>query len=215
MIYILTNPSFKEYVKIGYAKDMTQRLAQLNRSECLPFAFHVYATYEVPCKLSDLKVHDIIDCLAPNLRAIETFNGKIKKREFYAMPPEQAFSILQAMAQIHDCEDKLKKWVLTDIEKQEILTAENNRRRLAPFCFSMCNIKPGEKVTFQREGNEHDGLEVDVLDDKHVLYNNKPWSLSALATEFIQSKWGLQGTLYFYYNNERLDQLRLKFEDDD
>ena len=38
-IYILTNPSFKEYVKIGYADDVQKRLKQLNRSECIPFAF--------------------------------------------------------------------------------------------------------------------------------------------------------------------------------
>ena len=28
-IYILTNPSFKEYVKIGFATDVKQRLAEL------------------------------------------------------------------------------------------------------------------------------------------------------------------------------------------
>ena len=44
VIYILTNPSFPEYVKIGYADDIDKRLQQLNRSECIPFAFRVYAT---------------------------------------------------------------------------------------------------------------------------------------------------------------------------
>ena len=42
VIYILTNPSFPEYVKIGYADDVNKRLAQLNRSECTPFASDVY-----------------------------------------------------------------------------------------------------------------------------------------------------------------------------
>lgn len=45
VIYILTNPSFPEYVKIEYADDIDKRLQQLNRSECIPFAFRVY-TYE-------------------------------------------------------------------------------------------------------------------------------------------------------------------------
>ena len=47
VIYILTNPSFPEYVKIGYADDVKKRLQQLNRSECIPFAFRIYATYGV------------------------------------------------------------------------------------------------------------------------------------------------------------------------
>ena len=63
VIYILTNLSFPEYVKIGYADDINKRLQQLNRSECIPFAFRVYATYEVNSRLSDLKIHSIIDKL--------------------------------------------------------------------------------------------------------------------------------------------------------
>ena len=76
VIYILTNPSFPEYVKIGYADDIDNQLKQLNRSECIPFAFRVYATYEVSSRLSDLKIHSIIDKLNPNLRSVESFNGK-------------------------------------------------------------------------------------------------------------------------------------------
>ena len=32
VIYILTNPSFPDYIKIGYATDLERRLRQLNRS---------------------------------------------------------------------------------------------------------------------------------------------------------------------------------------
>ena len=101
-IYILTNPFFPEYVKIGYADDIDKRLQQLNRSECIPFAFLVYETYEVNSRLSDLKIHSIIDKLNPNLRSIENFNGKQRVREFYAMSPEDAYSILEAIAEMLD-----------------------------------------------------------------------------------------------------------------
>ena len=56
VIYILTNPSFPEYVKIGYAANLEKRLEQLNRSECIPFAFRVYAVYEVSTPLQDLSL---------------------------------------------------------------------------------------------------------------------------------------------------------------
>lgn len=87
-IYILTNPSFQDYVKIGYADDVNKRLKQLNRSECTPFAFRVYATYEVDIRLTDMKIHDVIDKLNPDLRSIDTVNGKKRVREFYAISPE-------------------------------------------------------------------------------------------------------------------------------
>ncbi len=90
VIYILTNPSFPDCVKIGYADDIGRRLQQLNRSECIPFAFRVYTTYEVGSQLSDTKIHAIIDKLNPNLRSIDNFNGQKRIREFYAMPSEDA-----------------------------------------------------------------------------------------------------------------------------
>lgn len=35
VIYVLTNPSFPEYVKIVYADDLEKRLKQFNNSACL------------------------------------------------------------------------------------------------------------------------------------------------------------------------------------
>ena len=64
-IYILTNPSFPQYGKLGYATDVKQRLAELNRSSAVPFAFRVYATYEVDSALSDKKLHSILGKLNP------------------------------------------------------------------------------------------------------------------------------------------------------
>ena len=37
VIYVLTNPPFSDYVKIGYADYLEKRLQQLNCSECIPF----------------------------------------------------------------------------------------------------------------------------------------------------------------------------------
>ncbi len=108
VIYVLTNPSFPEYVKIGYADDLQKRLKQLNKSECLPFAFRAYCTYEVEGRLKDQDVHALIDKLNPDLRAIETFDGKPRVREFYAMSPEDAYGILSSIAAISGTTDRLK-----------------------------------------------------------------------------------------------------------
>ena len=51
VIYILTNPSFPEYVKIGYADDVKRRLKELNRSECTPFAFRLKSIPEIDKQL--------------------------------------------------------------------------------------------------------------------------------------------------------------------
>ena len=214
VIYILTNPSFPEYVKIGYADDIDSRLSQLNRSECIPFAFRVYATYEVNNRLVDLKLHDLIDRLNPTLRSIETFNGKQRKREFYAMSPEAAYALLEAIAEIHGCTDKLKLWEMdaneakAEEEAQEI--SEERKERLSPFTFSKCNIKPGETIYFYADPE----LTCTVVDDKHVEYQGKTYSLSALATALSGSKWGVAGPRYFKYKGEWLNEVRRRVAGD-
>ena len=112
VIYILTNPSFPQYVKIGYADDVKERVNTLNSSSCIPFAFRLYAYYEVEKRLTDIKIHDLIDQLNPNLRAREIYNNKKRKREFYAMTAEEAYKILEAIAEINGLVDNLNKKVL-------------------------------------------------------------------------------------------------------
>ncbi len=109
VIYILTNPSFPDYVKIGYATDIEKRLAQLNRSECIPFAFRVYAIYEVSAPLQDKELHSLIDRLNPELRAIDTFDGKTRTKEFYAMSAEDAYALLESIAKLSGTMDKLRR----------------------------------------------------------------------------------------------------------
>ena len=211
VIYILTNPSFPEYVKIGYADDIEKRLSQLNRSECIPFAFRVYATYEVNSRLSDLKIHSIIDKLNPNLRSIDNFNGQKRIREFYAMPPEDAYAILEAIAEIHGCADKLKLAKPSEDELVAEETAreivEESKERAAPFRFSMCNIPMGSEIEFFCRGNENTGKICTVVDDRHVSYEGRVLSLSALASE-LTGKTPVQGPSYFKYNGEWLNDIR-------
>ena len=106
VIYILTNPSFPQYVKIGYANDLKSRLKSLNRSECIPFAFRVYAYYKVPKRLTDVEIHKIIDTRKPKRRAIETIDGKERKREFYELSANDAYEILLGI-------EKLMVWKTT------------------------------------------------------------------------------------------------------
>ncbi len=212
VIYILTNPSFPEYVKIGYADDIDERLQKLNRSECIPFAFRVYATYEVNSRLSDLKIHEIIDKINPNLRSIDNFNGKKRIREFYAMSPEDAYSILAAIAEIHGCEDKLKLIPLNEDDMKAADTAEDieeqSKERLAPFKFSLCNIPVGAQIEFYNKSDSRTGIVCTVVDDHSVEYEGRKWSLSALATMLTQSKWGVAGPRYFKYQGEWLNDIR-------
>lgn len=127
VIYILTNPSFPQFVKIGYADDVLDRVATLNNNPGLPYSFRIYATYDVKERLEDLKLHKIIDTLNPTLRCQEEVNGKQRVREFFAMSAQTAFSIFEAMAEISGTRDRLHLWEANEKQKAEEENAEEVR----------------------------------------------------------------------------------------
>ena len=118
----------------------------------------MYATYEVDSALSDKKLHSILDKLNPDLRSAEEVDGKRRIREFYAMPPEDAYAILEAITEINGFHHRLKKWKVTTTAQQDEALArqieEQHRERVSPFAFSKCGISEGAELEFCCRGNE-------------------------------------------------------------
>ncbi len=206
VIYILTNPSFPDYVKIGYASDIEKRLKQLNRSETIPFAFRVYAIYEVESTLTDKELHKLIDKLNPDLRTIETFDGKERVKEFYAMSAEDAYSLLECIAKISGTQNRLKRMEPEghEILDEQIADEVNEIARRGPFRFSMCGINPGEEVAFINDP----AVKAIVVDDRHVEFKGETTSLSALAQRLLQVDHAVQGPIYFTYKGKLLRDIR-------
>jgi len=202
VIYILTNPSFPEYVKIGYADDVNKRLAQLNRSECIPFAFRVYATYEVSSRLSDKRIHDIIDRLNPDLRSIESFEGKKRVREFYAMTPEDAFELLRAIAEINGMERCLKLIAPNKEEKQAEKLAEEISSRNENFSFTKCKIAVGSELEYIHDTN----IKCYVVDDRKIKYNGQIMYLTGLAKLLLNTTKAINGILHFQFEGKPLSE---------
>ena len=210
VIYILTNPSFPDYVKIGYATDIEKRLKQLNRSETIPFAFRVYATYEVDKGLTDKELHKLIDSLNPELRTIETFDGKERVKEFYAMTAEDAYGLLECIAKISGTGDRLKRMSPEghEILDQQIADEVKEIARRGPFRFSECGIPFGSEIEFIDDPN----IKPVVIDDRHIEYQGETTSVSALARKLKGFDHAVQGTLWFKYKGEVLSELRDRLE---
>lgn len=210
-IYVLTNPSFPEYVKIGYADNVDARVTQLNRSECTPFAFKKYAVLPVANRLADKNVHKLIDRFKPELRAKENVNGKIRVREFFAMTAQEAVEILDTIGGIYGETPQLFEQTTEEKHDQEIAEkAAIASERKSPFSFFKCGIKEGEVITYVHDAN----ITCTVVNDREINYNGKLTSLSALAKKLLNRKSGVQGTLHFAYHGEILSALRKRLEDE-
>ena len=219
VIYILKNPSFPDYIKIGYADDIENRLKQLNNSECTPFAFRVYATYEVDSRLSDLKIHSIIDKLNPDLRSIDNFNGKKRVREFYAMSAEDAYSILEAIAEIHNRVDKLKKWSpnLIEINAEEVaeqVQVEKNARH-SNWTFDDWQIPNGSVLEYINDAT----VKCVVVNRRKVEYNNELLYMTQLARVVAGNNKIVHGPGWvarnFKYNGELIEDIEKRLHKND
>lgn len=181
VIYILTNPSFPDYVKIGYADDIDRRLKELNRSECIPFAFRLYAYYEVEERLTDTKLHKMIDALNPTLRSIDEFDGKTRVREFYAMPAHNAYKILETIAELSNTKNNLHIVEPSELDIKDEEEATEIRTRVSPTKLPKMDwlIKEG----LVNIGDEiyvtiHPSEVATIKDNEHVIYNGSTMSFN-------------------------------------
>lgn len=179
-IYIMTNPSLTNMVKIGYAKDVETRRKQLSTT-ALPTEYEVYATYETSGNLEDKKLHKMIDNLNPDLRIA-------KNREFFIMSPEEAYELLESIATISGTAEKLKK--VKDTARRV------RKKKRPPVNFEKCNIPMGAQLVY----TEDPSIVVTVVSERKVQYGDEITSLSAIV-EGIKGG-SIQGTQYFTYNGK-------------
>jgi len=124
------------------------------------------------------------------------------------MSPEDAYSLLEAIAEIHGCVNKLKlikpstEEALAEEAAQEIDT--ESTERASNFSFSKCQIPVGDEIEYAYDEN----LKAKVVDDRYVEYNGVTMSLTALAKELSGKKYSIAGPKFFKYKGEWLNDRR-------
>ena len=194
IVYILKNESMPEYVKIGFTHgDVKERLKQLDRT-VVPLPFEVYYAATVENAEKEEKwLHSIF----ADRRARDN-------REFFKMNPELA---TLALKRVEIKEAKIDSGLTLEQEKE----VDEVKERRSRFHFKKYGIPIGSKLIFTRDPN----IIAEVVKNDKIKINGKVNSLSNFAMELLGYKRNPQGTLYFEFEDEILDDRRRRMDDGD
>lgn len=212
-IYILTNPSFTDYVKIGYSKNVEERINKLNNSEAVPFGFRLYATYDVETQSADKVLHKIIDKLNADLRSVDTINDKVRVREFYLISPEDAYELLEDIAIISGTKERLHLYKPTKEEVIEEETAKKNRE-LSKNRHHFKDIKFKSSLTnktYYSRTKEDGTLGIYEEDTNNEVPNNSNPSKKQILLQAVKDLNGeVENNITLYQLQHKLEKLLLK-----
>ena len=200
-IYVLTNPTIPDLVKIGKTTNLEERVRSLSSHSGIPVPFEVYYSCEViDSDKVEKHLHDGFGDHRVN-----------PKREFFRINPERVVSILK-LVEIRDVTPLSD--LVEDEEERTSLNRERSRR--SPFTFSSVSIPIGSVLHFVRD----EEITVKVVDDKSVEYRGEVTSLSKLSLDILTEHYGwnsttITGPRYWIYENETLSERRLRMESEE
>lgn len=195
IIYILINEAMPGYVKIGRTTNLEQRIRSLDTTSVpLPFECF-YACTVKDADFVEKQLHDAF--LDHRVRS---------SREFFEISPERVASALK-IAEIENVTPGRDY-----VESQEDQQALNQARtRRAVFNFEMAKIPVGAELTYINDENIH----AKVVDKRLIEFNGEITSPSASAQQLLGYDYQVQGTVYWMYEGETLDERRRRLENEE
>ena len=195
IVYILTNQSMPDTIKIGITDNLDRRVRELdNTSTPLPFECY-YAVEVQDAKVIEKKIHEGLD------------DKRVRQsREFFNTSPEQAKAILE-IAEVMGGKNVTPKEdiVETSQDKQALDNARKRSGRIDYF--GILGIVKGTTLTFSKDQN----ITCEVADNGKVIFRGKETSLSGSAlivTNEMGYDWGqVQGAGYWCYQGKTLRDL--------
>lgn len=190
IIYILTNVAMPGYIKIGFTTDLSTRLKSLDRTG-VPLPFEVYYA----AKVEDMQreegwLHQVFG------------DRRVRdNREFFKINPEYAALALKRVSQG-------EQEVPTNATPSELEEIEEEKARRSRFHFANYQIPLGSKLVFTRNPE----VIVTVVENDKIALDGVVDSLSSTAQRLLGYKHRPQGTQYFLYNGEILDDLRRRVD---
>lgn len=198
IIYVLVNEAMPGYVKIGRTTNLEQRIRSLDTTSVpLPFEC-IYACRVVNSALVERHLHDAF--LDHRVRS---------SREFFEISADRVISALK-LAEVENVTPKGDY-----VESQEDQQALNQARsRRAVFNFKMVDIPVGAELTFINDENIKARV-ISLKGQRTIEFEGEATSPSAAAQKILGFPYNVQGTIYWLYEGETLDERRRRMESEE
>ena len=195
IVYILTNESMPDTIKIGITDNLERRIKELDNTST-PLPFECYYAVEVEnASAIEKKIHTGLD------------DKRIRhNREFFNATPESAKAILEIAEEMGGKNVTPKEVIAeTDQDKQALSEAKKRRGRIDYF--GILGIEKGTILTFLKDKS----INCIVSENGKVIFKDKETTLSGSALEITNEMgydWGqVQGSGYWCYNGKTLRDL--------
>jgi hypothetical protein len=197
IVYILINEAMPGYVKIGMTNNsLEERIRSLDTTSVpLPFECF-YAALVKNAREAERLLHDTF--LDHRVRS---------NREFFEVSPERVVSALR-LAEIENVTPK-KDYVET-AEDQKALNQARERRGV--FNFAMVDIPVGAELIYVNDDTVTAKV-VALSGKKTIEFQGEVTSPSAAAQKLLGYQYQVQGTIYWMYEGETLDERRRRMEE--
>lgn len=200
-VYVLSNEYMPGLVKIGFtsAKEAEQRAKELYTTG-VPVPF----TVEFACRVKHSKELEVA--------LHDAFSDKRinQNREFFKMHPSQVVAILKYLETLtKSCEDRVDDATteFNNLMDKGLTTEDTSARKYARkpnLNFIEMGLKIGDTIVYVDDPN----ITATIKSERKVEYNNIEYSLSRLTNDLRgkSSDYGVQPTLWWTYNGNRLDE---------
>ncbi len=183
------------YVKVGRTTNLKKRIRDLDKTG-VPLPFECFYACTVKNAIFvEKQLHDAF------------LDSRVRpNREFFLLPPERVISALK-LAEIENVTPK-EDVVETTGDQQALNKA---RARRASLNFKMVGIPTGSELVYIHD----ESIKAKVVNNRQIEWDGQTTSLSASAQKLLGYLHSVQGTAYWMYEGETLDERRRRLESDE
>lgn len=190
IVYVLTNEAMPNLVKIGKTtrSDVKTRMNELYSSG-VPYQFEcAYAVEVDDCSTVEKALH-----VAFNPNRVNP------KREFFSIDPEQAIAILKLLSN-RDVTPLLNDDLNSNVSVAELESIKQAKKKRPNINYIEMGLDKGTVLTFVNDST----VEVVIVSEKKVLYNEEEVSLTRVTKELLELDYAVQPTKYWLVNGKNL-----------